>query len=39
MKWERMERLLDALGKIKCKIKSSCCKSSCVLNEEDNVDE
>jgi len=38
MKWKRLERLLIALGKIRCKMKSSCCKSSCVLNAEENID-
>ena len=36
MKWEK---IINALGKIKCKLKSSCCKSSCVLNEENNIEE
>ncbi len=33
-----IERILKLLGKIKMKCKSKCCESSCMLNDENNLD-
>jgi hypothetical protein len=31
------EKILRLLGSIKLKMKCSCCKSNCTLNEEENL--
>lgn len=31
-------KLIEVLGKIKMKCKSKCCESSCMLNDENNLD-
>jgi hypothetical protein len=36
MSW--IEKIIVVLGKIKMKCKSKCCESSCMLNEENNID-
>ena len=31
-------KVIEVLGKIRLKCKSKCCESSCMLNDENNLD-